>query len=482
MRRLSPEIVDTLPDDIARPGYDRGGLKTGVLHFGPGAFFRVHQAWVFDRLCETDPRWGVCAVSLKSPGVREALTPQDGLYTLAELGAEIRLRVIGALREVLVGPEDPRGVFEKFESEDLRLVTLTITEKGYCLGPDRTLDFTHPDVAADLASPERPVSAIGWLTEGLRRRRAAGLAPPVVISCDNLPDNGALLKAAVLAMAARRDAGLADWIDAEVAFPSTMVDSITPATDAALRARVEDRLAVRDAWPVQREPFVQWVIERHPDASPPDWESVGVDLTADVRDWERTKLRLLNGAHSTLAYAGLIRGRATVAEAMADAPLAGFVERMMREDIAPTLRGGPEPAGYIAAVLERFRNPGIVHALSQIAWDGSQKLPIRLLGTLQDVIAAGGSIERLCIPVAAWMRFVTERVRAGNELVDPLAETLVTLVAEGDRNDEDLEARTARFLSLDAVFPRIISANGAVRRSLAAAWRRFDDPGGAGLD
>ncbi len=473
--RLSNATLGALPGAVARPAYDRAALAMGVLHFGPGAFFRVHQAFVFDRLGETDPRWGVCAVSLKSPDVAEALSPQDGLYTLAELGPETKLRVIGALKQVLVGPVDPEAVFARFTDPALRIVSLTVTEKGYCLGSDRALDFSHPDVAADLADPARPVSVIGWLVEGLRRRRAADLPPPVVLSCDNLPDNGALLKAAVVALARRRDPGLADWIGT-AAFPRTMVDSITPATDDALRAQVALGLGQLDAWPVQREPFVQWVIEQHADDAPPDWAAAGVEITPDVRPWEAAKLRLLNGPHSSLAYIGLLRGHDTVAQAMADAELAAFVERLMAQDIAPSLGpGGPPTGAYIAAILERFRNPGIAHALSQIAWDGSQKLPIRLLGTLADAIAAGRPVDRLCLPLAAWMRFVVERTRAGVPIVDPLAASLAAIAMQAG----DAEAMIGRFLALEAVFPQALAEAAAVRAALVESWRRLDDPTGA---
>ena len=465
--RLSPATLGRLPPQIGRPGYDRGRLKRGVLHFGPGAFFRVHQAHVFDRLCETDPRWGITAVSLKSPGVRDALAPQAGLYALCELEAEPRVRVIGAVLEVLVGPDDPEAVFARFRDPDLRLITVTVTEKGYCLGTNRALDFGHPDVAADLAAPRRPSSLVGWLVEGLRRRRDAGLPAPAVISCDNLPDNGRLLQAAACAFARRIEPGLAAWIEA-AAFPCTMVDSITPATDAALRERAAAALGVEDAWPVQRERFLQWVIEAHHDDAPPDWTSAGVTLTDDVRGWERTKLKLLNGPHSTLAYLGLLRGRATVAEAMADGSLAAFVRTLMVEDIAPTLDpDGPGTAAYIEAVLARFRNPALAHALAQIAWDGSQKLPVRLLGTIADALEAGRSVDRLAVPVAAWMRFVAWRLEKGETLVDPLAGQLFEAAKDGGGK---AEATVDGFLAIEPVFPRTLAESVAFRRAVLNAW------------
>ena len=233
----------------------------GVVHLGPGAFHRAHQAPVFDRLLARDPRWGICGVSLRSPAVRDALTPQDGLYTLVELDAEVRVRIVGALKELLTAPESPRAVLERLESIRTRMISLTVTEKGYCLGPDGALDLAHPDIAFDLTRPAAPRSAVGWLAAGLRARREVSAPGLSVVSCDNLTGNGGKLGRAVVALAeAQGDPGLADWIEARVRFPNTMVDSITPATDDALRARVHDLIGLEDAWPIRREGFTQWVI------------------------------------------------------------------------------------------------------------------------------------------------------------------------------------------------------------------------------
>lgn len=425
--------------------YDRAKTNIGVLHIGPGAFHRAHQADYFDRLLAADPRWAISAVSLRSSNLKRALEPQDGLYTLATLDEATGFRVIGAHREILVAPPPAR-----LADPDLKLVTLTITEKGYCLRPDGTLDLDRPDLAD---------SAIGWLVEGLKARREAGLAAPAVLCCDNLPDNGAKLRGAVLALAGRQDADLAAWIAGEAVFPSSMVDSITPATDDALRARVLEATGLEDAWPIQREAFTQWVIEDVLPPGSPDLASVGVTLTPDVAAFEQAKLRLLNGAHSSLAYLGLLRGHETVAEAMADPELAGFIETLMRQDIAPTLPG--DNSAYIDAILRRFRNPAIRHKLSQIAWDGSQKLPIRLLATLRDALAAGRPVERLCRPLAGWMRFVERQVRAGAPIVDPLAERLGTLGLSGG---------VAGFLEL-SVFPPDLARR--LRAALDAAYDRL---------
>lgn len=454
----------SLPAPLA---YDRDATTIGVVHFGPGAFFRAHQAAYIDDLLATDPRWAISAVALKTSGVRDALAPQDGLYTLIELGETTRFRIIGAIRELLVASEDADRVAARLASPDTRLVTLTVTEKGYCLKGDGALDLTHPDIRHDLAEPDQPVSLSGWLVKGLSARRDAGLAPFTVLSCDNLPANGRKLKAAVVRLAAARDQALADWIAANVRFPCSMVDSITPATDDALRARVLAETGLEDAWPIQRETFVQWVVEDDLGPGAPDLASVGVTLTDDVAAWEQAKLRLLNGAHSTLAYVGLLRGHGTVAEAMADAPLAAFVRTMMLQDIAPTLRApaGLDIPAYVEALLERFRNPAIAHRLSQIAWDGSQKLPIRLLATMTDRLAAKAPIGRLAVPVAAWMRFCIDRTAAGERLTDPLAEILARTAAACGGEPSDID----QFLALDAVFPPAL-ADPRVSAALALAW------------
>ena len=404
---LSPAYLGRLRPGVQRPAYERGTFPPGIVHFGPGAFHRVHQAWFADELLTRDPRWSIAAVSLRSPEVRDALRPQGGLYTLATLDETVSYRVIGALQELLVAPEDPEEVLSRLSAPTTRVVTITVTEKGYCLGAAGALDTGHTDIQRDLEHPEQPRSLIGYLVEGLKRRRAAHLTALTVISCDNLVDNGTRLGRAVSQLAELRDPGLARWIEDHTHFPRTMVDSITPATTDALRGQVAAASGMKDRWPVQRESFLQWVLEDKVAADGPDWASAGVTLTDDVPAYDRAKLRLLNGAHSTLAYLGLLAGHETVAQAMQDERLASFVATLMREDVKPTLRAprGLDLSAYIEAILRRFRNPAIRHALAQIAWDGSQKLPVRFMGTIADNLEAGRRIDRLCVPVAAWMHF-----------------------------------------------------------------------------
>lgn len=472
MNRLSDATLERVRAPVRAPAYDRAAVRVGVVHFGPGAFHRAHQACYFDEMLKVRPDFGVCAVSLRTPDVRDALAPQDGLYTLAEREAQPTYRVIGSIREVLVAPEDPEAVFQRLVSPAVRYVTATVTEKGYCLTTAGELDLSHPDIRRDLASPDRPASLPGWIVEALRRRRAAGLAPFTTISCDNLSDNGAKLRRAVLQLAeAGGQTDLARWIEGEAAFPSSMVDSITPATDDALRTQVAEVLGLQDAWPIQRERFTQWVVEDHLGADAAAFAAAGVTVARAVAPFERAKLRLLNGAHSTLAYVGLALGRETVFEAMGEPALAAFVERMMREDVAPTL-DAPEldaPA-YIGEILTRFRNPAIVHKLSQIAWDGSQKLRFRLLETAQEALAAGRPVDRLAVGVAAWILFVVRQTQARAAIVDPLAERLA-LTATGGGDPVD------RFLALDRVFPPELAADPRFRGAVALAYEALaNDP------
>jgi fructuronate reductase len=446
--------------------YDRANVEVSIAHLGPGAFHRAHQAPVFDALLAEDSRCGVSEIALKSDRVRAALAPQDGLYTLVELDAEPRIRIVGAVRELLTATETPNAVLQRLADVRTRMITLTVTEKGYCLTPSGELDLAHPDIATDLARPAAPLSAIGWLVEGLRRRRAGGAGGVPIVSCDNLTDNGGKLGRAVAALAgAQGDADLAAWLEGEVRFPATMVDSITPATDDKLREQVRAAIGLEDAWPIQRERFTQWVIEGDLGPGAPDLASGGVQFAADVRPFEQAKLRLLNGAHSSLAYLGLLAGLGTVAEAMADPALAGFVERLMRQDIAPSLTraAGLDFDAYIASILARFRNPAIAHQLAQIAWDGSQKLPFRLLGTIADALAAGRPVTRLAVPVAAWMLFAARRARSAEPLVDPLAQVIVAVAGAPSERQPEL------FLAMDAVFPPSLAADPRFRSAVTAA-------------
>ncbi|WHU01876.1 mannitol dehydrogenase family protein [Sphingomonas sp. NIBR02145] len=451
MTSLSRAALASLPASVTRPGHDIESLRTGVVHFGPGAFHRAHQADVFDRVLDSDPRWGIAAVSLRSAGTVDALKAQDGLYTLAVIDREPSTRIIAAHSDA-IGPGEGAKLRTLLADPSVKIATSTVTEKGYCLGADGSLDFNHPDIVHDRARPDEPASVIGWIVSGLADRRAAGAPPFAMLCCDNMTGNGGKLRAACVALAGEWDAkaghgGLSDWIAHEVAFPDSMVDSITPASDPAFLAKIAEELGVTDAAAVQRERFTQWVLQRFDLADGPDLGAAGVTLTNDVQGYEQAKLRILNGAHSSLAYIGLALGHETVFEAVSDPALGAFVGRLMHEDIAGSLKPveGLDVQSYAGAVQDRFRNPAIRHLLSQIAWDGSQKLPYRLLDTVRDRLAAGESVERLAVPVAAWIAFLHRKATLGEKITDPLAETLAQAAASADP--------ASAVLALRQVFP-----------------------------
>ena len=413
------------------PAY-RDRLTTGIVHFGPGAFHRAHQADYMDRLCEHDPRWGIAAVSMRSAGTVDSLRQQDGLYTLAILDEETSFRTIG-VHDRFFGPADLDTLKRQFLDPAIRVVTSTVTEKGYCLRADGTLDFDRPDIQHDLRDPSSPKSLVGWLALALSIRRNEQLPPLTVMCCDNMVANGSKLGGAVLDFAQRIDPELSRWIRGEVAFPNTMVDSITPATDDSLRQLVRERTGFDDQIPVRREAYAEWVIEDVLPTGAPDLASAGATLTKDVAGWEKAKLRILNGAHSTLAYLGLLMGHETVYDTMKDELPAGFVERLIVRDIIPSL----EPSllalpTYAQETLQRFRNPAIHHKLSQIAWDGSQKLPYRLLDTAVDALRAERTVERLAIPIAGWVLFLERQFASNAEVVDPLADKLRAATMSAD--------------------------------------------------
>ena len=425
--RLGDATLHALPADVARPDYDRAGVATGIVHLGVGAFQRAHQATYTEAaLAAGDRRWGIVGASLRSPAVRDQLKPQDGLYTLSVRGADgERLQVIGALQDVLVAPEDPEALLHRLVDPAVRIVTLTVTEKGYCHDPaTAALDEAHPDIVHDLANPALPRSVPGFLVEALRRRRAAHTHAFTVLCCDNLPHNGRTVAAIVTRFAALRDLELAGYIRNEVAFPSTMVDRITPATTDADRTAIAARLGMEDAAPVVTEPFSQWVIEDRFPQGRPDWSIAGAEFVTDVAPYENMKLRLLNGAHSTLAYLGYLAGYETVSDTMKDTNYRRLAEGVM-DHAAATLKmpPGADVAAYKRALIERFENPALRHRTWQICMDGSQKLPQRLLGSIRDRRVADAPIDRLVMGVAGWMRYVTGIDEHGKpiDVRDPLS-------------------------------------------------------------
>lgn len=373
-----------------------------IVHLGLGAFFRAHVCAYLQDI----GGWGVLGVSLRSPTVRDALRRRDYCYTAAEVTPEgLKLRQIDVVRDMLVAPEDPAAVIAAMADPAVSIVSLTVTEKGYCHDPATgQLNSLNPSIQADIVNA-LPQTAPGFLVRGLQARRAAGLAPFTVLSCDNLPNNGALTRSVTLDLARHIDPDLASWIEAEGAFPSSMVDRIVPATTPDDIARIERLTGQPDTAPVVHEPFSQWVIEDGFVGERPDLTSVGVQSANDIAPFEHMKLRMLNGAHSALAYLGLFAGFRTVGEAVQDETMATYLRHLWHNEIIPTVDAplDTDLADYADALLSRFANTGIQHQLSQISMDGSQKLPQRLLSTIEDRLTVGGEIDALLLGVAGWV-------------------------------------------------------------------------------
>jgi fructuronate reductase len=447
-QRLSLAALEGLPAEVRRPAYAPDAVGCGIVHLGIGAFHRAHQAvYIDDLIAGGAGNWRIIGVSLRSADVRDQLEPQDGLFTLVEReGAQERLRIIGSVESVMVAPENPAVVIDAIASPFTHIVSLTVTEKGYCHDPaSGNLLTNHPEIVHDLANRAAPRSAIGYLAAGLDQRRSNGGGPVTIVSCDNLPHNGAVLKVVLGEFARLRDPALAQWIDAQVRFPATMVDRIVPATTPADRERLQARLGVEDRAMVKAEPFTQWVIEDDFAGPRPPFEQAGAQMVADVRPFELAKLRMLNGAHSTIAYLGLAAGYVTVDQAIADPAIAAVVDRLMRVEGGGKLPPVPglDTALYADALLKRFANAALEHRLVQIAMDGSQKLPQRLLGTIADVHASGGAATAAAHGVAAWIRHLSSP-----HVNDPLGDMLAGLATRA-ANDE---ARLNAVLGVSAVF------------------------------
>ncbi len=466
-----------MSDQPTKPRLSRSeGAKpqAGIVHLGPGAFFRAFNAVYTDEAMRAKGGdWGIRAVSLRSTDIRDKLVPQGCAYTSVALTPEgSELKVIEVIENVLVAPEDPGAVLAAMADANIRLVSLTITEKGYCHNPSTgELHLQHPDIQHDLSHPESPRSAIGFLVHALALRRAARLPPFTVLSCDNLPDNGALTRRVVLGFARAVNTDLAEWIETGARFPGTMVDRITPATTDVDIKNLADAAGYTDFACVNHEPFRQWVVQNDfVGDCRPDWDVSGAQFVSDVAAFETMKLRCLNGTHSTLAYLGYLAGYETIAETVADPVFAQLIEKLWANEILPTV---PQPEGedlgaYCAALKARYLNPLIRHRTWQIAMDGSQKLPQRLLGTVADNLAAGRDVTLLALAVAGWMRYVSGVDEKGLaiDVRDPLAEKLRHASDGGTSPEQKVDA----LLAMEEVFDPELLNDSSFRLSLVVAY------------
>ena len=465
---LSRRALAQLPPDIAGPRYDLGRVRTGIVHLGLGNFHRAHMARYTHDLMQRDEAalsFGIAGAGLMPADqrMRDSLAPQDNLYTLIERDAAgATVSVIGALSQVLFAGQSSAALVQAIEDPAVRIVSLTVTEHGYCLNrATKTLDLSHPLIQRDLAQPETPASAIGVIVESLRRRRAAGGPPPTLLTCDNIQHNGDVLREAVMTLAGMRDPALARWIEAETAFPSTMVDRITPVTADADIAWLRDTIGIEDRWPVFAETFTQWVIEDRFPQGRPAWETVGAQFVSDVAPFEFMKLRLLNGSHLAVAGLGRLMGYETVDEAMADPAITRFMAALMDREIGPTVPPVPgiDVTAYKAKLIERFANPSIKDTVERINTDAPINM---LLDPIRDRLREGAPLDLLALALAAWMRRIRGEDERGQPIAikHPLADLLQGKAAEGGPDPRPL-------LSVEALFgpagrdPRLSDAVGA---------------------
>lgn len=461
MNRLNPETLSSLPVSVVKPAYNRHQVGIGIVHLGVGAFHRGHQAYYTEKVLNArGGDWGIIGASLRSPTVRDQLAPQSGLYTLVEKqGTEQRCQVIGAVKEVLVGPENPQALIAQMANTTTKVISLTITEKGYCHDPaNGSLQLDHPAIQRDLTCyKDEPASAIGYIVAALAKRKQLGRPGVTLLSCDNLPNNGKVLQRVVLEFARRVDQTLPEWIEKYVTFPCTMVDRIVPATtDEDLRA-LEQAMGVDDRGAVITEPFSQWVIENKFAQAMPDWGGAGALIVDDVAPFEEMKLRLLNGSHSIIAYLGYLAGYDYVHEVMADEDFHRLICHYMDEEVTPTLKvpAGFDLVAYKQQLCERFANPALHYKTRQVAQDGSQKIPQRWLNSVRELNSMGRKAEIHALAVAGWIRYL-ESVRDSGEsftVEDPMADLLKTLVNDAENGSVHL---VSSILCLQNIFGDLI--------------------------
>lgn len=474
--RLEPGALPAFAKRVPTPGYDRGSLRVGIVHFGVGAFHRAHQAMYLDRLMNRGKAlgWAICGVGVMEAdrGMRDALKPQEYLYTLVEKHSDgaYEPRVIGSIIDYLYAPDDPAAVIDRLTSEATRIVSLTVTEGGYSIDElTGEFDPRTPAVARDLEPGAVPSSVFGLVVEALARRRERGQAPFAVVSCDNLPGNGRLAARAFTTFARLRDPWLGEWIEREVRFPNSMVDRITPATTDEDRQEVRRRFGIDDRWPVVCEPFVQWVLEDSFSSARPPYEQVGVQVVDDVEPYELMKLRLLNASHQGLCYFARLCGYQLVHEAARDPLFRRFLRAYMDEEATPTLQPVPglDLDEYKRTLIERFSNPAIRDTIARLCAASSDRIPKWLLPVIIAQLRVGGQIARSAAIVASWARYAEGTDEAGRpiEVVDRHRDRVMALASR--QREEPLAFLTNRELFGDLIEnERFVAAYAAALSSL----------------
>ena len=465
--------LDRLPPTVAVPSYERAQLTPGIVHFGVGNFHRAHQAVYLDRLMNGGLAhdWAIIGVGTRAPdrAVRDDLAAQDWLSTVVEQSAEAsRARVTGPMID-MIGPGEPGAAIAAMVDPRIRIVSLTVTEGGYYLDGDGRFDTDHPDIRADASGMPRTVH--GMIAEALARRREAGAPPFTVMSCDNLPHNGAVARAAIVGVARGRDPALADWIAANVSFPNGMVDRITPATGSRELHLVRAEHGVADRRPVFCEDFIQWVLEDDFPAGRPPLEEAGVEFVADVSAHEAMKLRILNAGHAIIAYPSGLLGIEYAHEAMAHPLVSAFLDRVERTEIIPHVPSipGTDPVQYYERCAERFSNPKIADTIRRLCLDGSNRQPKFVVPTIRDRLAAGEGVEGLALESALWCRYCAGTREDGTSIEpnDPDWDRLTVLARQARGAPE-------RWLTLEGVYGDVARSpvfGAAFRDALAALWR-----------
>ncbi|MEN9735869.1 MAG: hypothetical protein RL129_579, partial [Actinomycetota bacterium] len=431
--------------NVARPKYDRTKVTPGILHFGVGAFHRSHQALTIDRLLTKGLAndWGIIGVGLLPNDfkMRDALIPQDCLYTLITKHADgnFEYQVIGSIIDYLFAPDSPAKVIEKICDPAIRIISLTITEGGYSF--DRVtgeFDPTTAGVAADLKDSTNPVSAFGFIYEGLKKRRVLGVAAPTIQSCDNIQGNGDVAKKMMVAFAKLKDPEFATWMQENVAFPNAMVDRITPVTAPADIELAAKAIGFEDKWPVPCESFFQWVIEDHFPLGRPPFEEEFVQMVEDVIPYELMKLRLLNASHQALCYFGRLSNYTYAHEVLADPLIEKLLRRYMDEEATPTLAPVPgvDLAFYKNQLIERFSNPQVLDTVARLAAESSDRIPKWLVPVIRENLANGGQVKLSAAVVASWARYDEGIDELGNPInvVDPLKDELMAIAAKQNEN------------------------------------------------
>ncbi|MCF7494264.1 fructuronate reductase [Vibrio sp. L5-1] len=472
----------TLPNTVLRPDYDRSALQSRIVHLGFGAFHRAHQAlFTNEMLSKTNTDWGICEINLfGGEDLIESLRAQDHLYTVAEKGAESTdVKVIGSVTESLHPNLDGiEAVLEKMAEPQVAIVSMTITEKGYCADPATgKLDKNNALVIADLANPTQPKSALGYIVQALKIRRERKLPPFTVMSCDNVQENGHVAKSAVIEFAQLLDPELRDWIETNVTFPCTMVDRIVPAATEETLTEIAELIGCEDPCGIACEPFRQWVIEDNFVAGRPDWNVAGAEFVEDVVPYEEMKLRMLNGSHSFLAYLGYLGGYAHISDTMTDHGYCKAAFDMMMKAQAPSLNmpEGTDLESYATLLIDRFTNPSLKHKTWQIAMDGSQKIPQRMGGSLRFHLGQGSDFSWIATAIAGWMRYVSGVDEQGNEIDvrDPMADTLRQICDEHGLNVSVVPA----LLAVEAVFPADLGQNPQVIDAVSSAYQSLIEHG-----